>query len=66
MTMSKPRTEADELPKLILTVERLKDEARTEAARYREEIAAYTERIRQIAHSADQTLLDFDDKDLAG
>jgi hypothetical protein len=64
--MNKPRTEADELPALILKVERLKEEAKAEAQRFREEINAYNERIRDIAFSADQTLLSFDAKDLAG
>ena len=64
--MNKPKTEADELPALILKVEKLKEEAKAEAQRYREEINAYQERIRDIAFSADQTLMDFDVNSLGG
>jgi hypothetical protein len=63
--MNKPKAEADELPALILKVERLKEEARAKAQEYREKISAYQERIRDIAFNADQTLIKFDAECLA-
>ena len=59
------KTEADELPALIVKVEKLREEKKLELARYNEEIAAYETRIREIAHSADQILMSFNGKSLA-
>ena len=62
----KVRTEADELPSLLIKLEKLEQAKKEETERFNEEIRAYKERIREIAHSADQTLMNFDAEDIAG